>query len=81
MNSSCTHEIFNLFQLPLDHNGSIWSSHSARRHVEAEAELVANHKKDLRLKVPRQKLLEEIIGRKQVGRMVGDCSSLATQVG
>ncbi|GJR62636.1 hypothetical protein Tco_1504798 [Tanacetum coccineum] len=34
------------------------SSHSAQRHVEAEAELVANHKKDLRLKVPRQKLLE-----------------------
>ncbi|GKB03892.1 hypothetical protein Tco_0832035 [Tanacetum coccineum] len=33
-------------------------SHSARRHVEAEAELVANHKKDLRLKVPRQTLLE-----------------------
>ncbi|GJV41751.1 hypothetical protein Tco_1420191 [Tanacetum coccineum] len=55
------------------------SSHSARRHVEAEAELVANHKKDLRLKVPRQTLLEEIIGRKQVGRMVGGCSSLATQ--
>ncbi|GKA06141.1 hypothetical protein Tco_0685261, partial [Tanacetum coccineum] len=54
--------------------------HSARRHVEAEAELVANHKKDLRLKVPRQILLEEIIGRKHVGRMVGGCSSLAMQV-
>ncbi|GJR64791.1 hypothetical protein Tco_0010856 [Tanacetum coccineum] len=35
------------------------SSLIARRHVEAEAELVANHKKDLRLKVPRQIFLGE----------------------